>query len=258
MSANIVPALWDEEALEMLRLEFYGRFTKEEFYAFMKRDLAHSGSNLLNSHGGRASDLFLMRDYGQLIGVLFNKYYLWSLIGPQLQFRPHYTEGVISGISLSPLNMIVVNDLNLDRLAIGELAYFLVNPSQRGKGLGTALFDYALTDFRKVLTRANDIVMTLSLGNYAQTDIGRRVKAYLLEREKIVNGIDESSGQIRVKGEILTQNEAIQQFGLKFGDIASSPKSKATEVLAIKKGLKFVGFSSNLSLIYLAEVSSLS
>lgn len=257
MDIAISASRWDREALELLRLEFYGRYSIEDFYSVMHRELANSSETLTLSKEGRASNMFLMTESGNLIGVLFNKYYLWTKIGPQLHFRPHYHEGKVTGISLCPFYQLAGNQEELNRRTVGELAYFLVSKTERGKGLGGKLFEHALNDFREVLTESGDVAMTLSLGNYAHTNIGRQIKAYLLEREQANNGVDTTNGRIRVMGEVLSNNQAMELFNLNLESIASSDRSIATEILATKRGMRFVGFSSNLSLVFLAEMGSL-
>jgi predicted N-acetyltransferase YhbS len=252
MAWNLNPIRWDDEVLEILRKEFYGRFTEDEYYQTMELDLKFSSQDIRSGNSAKATDMFVVRDAQTVIGVLVLKYFAWDIISPQLYFEAVEKTGKLVGLSLKPLKTLIPEVIDNTQL-VGELAYFWVDPSMRGKGMGSFLFKQAIQQFRLILS-AHDIAMTLSLGSQVGSGVGRKLKQAMLEFEQKVNGMDQETGRINVRGEIMSAEVVHANFGLTLTDIQSSDRSKATEILALKHAMKFRGYSSNLSLLYASKL----
>lgn len=245
----------DEVVLGILRKEFYGRFTEAEYQEAMQSDLRFSSTDIRAGNSTKATDMFVVRDNQSIVGILVLKYFAWELIAPQLYFECVTEAGKSIGIRLRPLKTLISFTTHETKF-VGELSYFWVDQAMRGKGLGSFLFNQSIAQFHSILS-VSDIAMTLSLGNQVSTGIGGKLKKAILELEESVNGIDEESGLIKVKGEVMYADRVRADFGLHLSDILSSERSKATEVLAIKHAMQFLGYSSNLSLLFATNVHSL-
>ncbi|QQG47875.1 MAG: hypothetical protein HY044_02195 [Candidatus Woesebacteria bacterium] len=127
MNLGLVSTRWDDEVMQILRAEFYGKYTEEEFLEMMRKDMENDSQSLINSSEiQRATDVFFVREEEIVVAILMLKYYKWALLGPQLFFEVLSDSQITTAIALKPFNQLVVSD----GLHAGELAYFWVNPTR--------------------------------------------------------------------------------------------------------------------------------
>lgn len=238
---------FDAKASEALRAEFFARVSPQEYSESLQALLAVPGRQMYgSSRPKKGGDLYTIYDCNVLVGVLLNKFYAWETIKPQLNFRPRYENGQVYWMSLAHFESMLPS--RNGRKVVGELAYFWVNPSYRGHGIGTQLFDLALSEFRKILKRG-EVVFTLAMGCFSGDPTGPNLQRYLLDRERLANGTREG-GMVKVTGVEVSARRILKDQGLDVTRLTTSPGSVATEVLARKRGFTFRGYSKNLSILY--------
>lgn len=238
---------YDAEAVEALRVEFFTRVDPSEHEAGMRSLLGICGKQMYSgTKPTKGGDLYTIRDGSSLVGVLLNKYYAWEKIKPQLNFRPHVVCGSVDLFSLASFESMLPGGNH--RKVVGELAYFWVSPDYRGQGIGTQLFDLSLREFKAILRR-REVIFTLAMGCYSGNPIGPNLQRYLLDKERLENGL-RSDGSIAVTGVEVSAMRILKDHGIDVTRLTTSPGSKATEVLARKRGFTFRGYSKNLSILY--------
>ena len=238
---------FDAEAVEALREEFFARVDPAGYVSSMYNLLAVPGRQMYSSgNPAKGGDLYTIREGDTLLGVLLNKFYAWDKIRPQLNFRPHIVGGLVDSFSLASFESLLPSGNH--RRVVGELAYFWVNPTYRGQGIGTQLFDLSLAEFSAILNRS-EVVFTLAMGCFSCNPIGPELQRYLLERERIENGI-RVDGTTVVTGFKISAMRILKDHGLDVTRLTTNFGSKATEILARKRGFSFRGYSKNLSILY--------
>lgn len=238
---------FDAEAVEALRAEFFARIDPADHVANMQSLLTVPGRQMY-SRGNpvKGGDLYTIRNSDVLVGVLLNKYYAWDKIRPQLNFRPRIDRGLVDSFSLASFESMLPSGNH--RRVVGELAYFWVNPAYRGHGIGTQLFDLSLKEFNAILKR-DEVVFTLAMGCFSGNPVGPELQRYLLDKERQENGA-RSDGSTIVTGVEVSAMRILKDHGIDVTRLTTSPGSKATEILARKRGFCFRGYSKNLSILY--------
>ncbi len=238
---------FDVEAAEALRTEFFDWIAPQEYNESLQTLLAVPGRQMYKRFKPpKGGDLYTIRDGGVLVGVLLNKFYAWDTIRSQLNFRPRYKGDRVCWMSLAHFESML--PALRSRQVVGELAYFWVNSSYRGCGIGTQLFDLALSEFRDILKRG-EVIFTFAMGRFSGDSTGPKLQKYLLEKERLANGTRED-GTVKVTGIEVSARKILTDQKLDVTHLVTRPKSVATEILARKRGFTFRGYSKNLSILY--------
>lgn len=119
---------------------------------------------------GKTAELFALVEDEKIMGVLLMKYFLWTLLTPQLYFVCQNGH-----IFLSPLSNLVVQHLGVSSsLAAAELSYFWVETNHRGHGLGRLLFSKFYKRCQEILS-LNALAFTIAKSTRAKTKKGSRL-----------------------------------------------------------------------------------
>jgi len=249
---GVVPLFGEtrEEALEILRLEFF-QSRKPEEYRARYTSLLEVGGDAVRENpksNRRGAELFGILGRKSPTGVLLIHYFDWELLAPQVYLAvAEANDEKLVALRLAKLHQIVPKEVNA-RLAM-ELAYFWVGETLRGQGLGRLLFEFFLDRAAAILSEG-DFVFTLQLGSLGYTDLGQKVQAYMLQREETVNGKNEETGLVNITGLVIPVEEIKVGVGIDLRRILPHPKAIATGILAQKFGMEFLGFSKNLGRLF--------
>lgn len=235
-------------AFDALRKEFY---PLEDIGSFIDRNekFALNVADFLETPYSKdfGGDVYCISDESGVVGASQVKYYRWDLIKPQLYFYPEFdANGSIQNLSLSPLTEIVKvreESSTIPEVA-AELAYYWVRSDMRGKGLGKDLFNQPLDGFVDK-AKSKSFLFTTAMGNSAGMDTGKILLNFILERNKIANGLSQD-GKIIVSGVDISWSE-VAALGINSEMFEVREVSKATKTLALKYGMRFYGYSKNLS-----------
>lgn len=237
-----------DAAFEALRKEFY---PKEEAEYFIDRNRKFSVPLIdflekpySYDFGG---DVYGILDDVGVVGASQIKYYRWDLIKPQLYFNPEFNaDGSIRSLSLSPLADLVKvkeGETSIPEIA-AELAYYWVRPDMRGRGLGKDLFNQPFDELVSK-ERPKSFLFTTTMGNSTGKGAGKTLMNFILEKNKIANGLSQD-GKVIVRGVSVSWSE-VASLGLNPEMFEVREASRATKTLALKYGMKFYGYSKNLS-----------
>lgn len=152
----------------------------------------------------------------------------------------------IKSVYLYPLENIVktVDGGSIIPEVAAELAFYWVRPDMRGKGFGKDLFNQPLDGFTDT-TKPKSFLFTIAMGNVAGRGVGQILMNFILEKNRIVNGLSQN-GKTILSGVGASWTE-IESLGINKEMFDVREVSKATETLALKYGMKFLGYFKNLS-----------
>ncbi|MFA6073910.1 MAG: GNAT family N-acetyltransferase [Candidatus Woesearchaeota archaeon] len=240
-------------SLEVIRKEFYPDEISEAFVARNQKFTLYDSNSFLNNTEDKSfgGDMFTITDETGIVGVSQIKYYKYDLIRPQLYFFPKFEEDgkTIASIYLSQLGKEIGKpNAEVKIEIVAELAYYWVKPEVRGKGFGKELFNKPLDVFVEKKDTVSSFLFTIAMGNAAGQEHGKKLLNFMLEREGEINGKDENQ-KTKVTGVEVPWNE-IEQLGLNPNMFDVRKESEATRILAIKYGMKFYGYSKNLSPVF--------
>jgi len=236
---------------------FIGKeFAHGEYASFVSKLLAVNGElpeEILRTgeKNKRASEIFILEnESGELVAACVSKYYSWQTISNQICFSLENDQKTIKLDRFG--NMLTDGDLNKHMDLVAELAYNVVSPIYRGKGVGDKMFKLRLARVASLAEMNRHLaVFTMSRGAHIESGEGNKILNYLLELECKANGKLED-GRVLITGisheveKVLTDLGLDSDFDLKRVHQDSTPIVH----LSYKYGLKFKGLFKDLSPIF--------
>jgi len=219
---KVITTMWEDFAWFRNKAEF----TKE-----WKDILAHSPRNFSNKKIDMSADLHTLFAGNTLIGFVINRYYKPVVLKDVVHYSAIYTGKRLSGLNPTTFDKLL-KPFERNR-SICELAFYWVNPSWRGKGIGKKLFNYSLKRAKQVLKRDYMLTMVVT-GDFLGSKVGTRLYEF-------INNTPISAVTPQLFKLITGRNIA---------DVKPRLESLATKHMAESVGYRFVGYSRNLHLLY--------
>lgn len=237
--------------LLMLQKEFY---PKEDLSALLGkyRDLTKKdGLGVVSSPETtqRGAEVYLFGSQEEPMGVLDLRFYRFDVIASQLYLTEKTDEkGEISHLSLKHFGEIIGKEDQPE--FVGELAYYVVTEQERGKKLGSLLFQQGI-DRIKELIDGKGLLLTIAKTSSTNSGAGKKVIEYLLRRERELNGLDKE-GKVIVKGIPISVEDIQLSTGVDCSGLNKGRMNSPTSHLAKKLGIEFICYSKNLSSVFVA------
>lgn len=236
-------------ALLILQREFY---PEEDLSALLNkyRDLTKKdGLELVSSPETtqRGAEVYLFGRKEEPIGVLDLHFYRFDVIAPQLYLTENTDEkGKASYLSLKHFGEIINKEEKPE--FVGELAYYVVAKQERGKRLGSLIFQQGIKRIKELIN-GKGLLLTIAKTNSTNPEAGRRVTEYLLHREKELNGLDKDR-KVIIKGIPVSIEEIQRSTGVDCTGLNTERMNSHTSYLAKKHGMEFICYSKKLSSVF--------
>lgn len=237
--------------LQMLQKEFYPR---EKLSALLNkyRDLTkRNGLDVISSSETipRGAEIYFFGSREKPIGVLDLRFYRFEVIAPQLYLiEKADKEGKISHLSLKCFGEII-NKKKKPKF-VGELAYYVVAEQERGKKLGSSLFQQGINRIRELIG-GKGLMLVIAKTATTNSRAGKKVTEYLLRREREENGTDEK-GKVIIKNIPISVEDIQRSTGVNCANLDAEKMNSPTSHLAEKHGMKFICYSKKLSPVFVA------
>lgn len=197
------------------------------------------------------TDIFSMNIGTKHIGGVIVEYYPWEVIRNKTFFQTEETSiGEIIYIRQNTFEEII-NPSKTPQMAT-EIAYVWVIPEYRKWKYGRNLWDYAISRV-KLIASHSDILFTMSKSGTTGSFKAQLVFDRILKVEEETNGRN-SEGIVNLTGIWLSSLEVLLTTSIDLSGIGTRSDAKPVETLARRSGMRRVGYSSNLSKVWVIEM----
>lgn len=230
-----------KQASHLLAVEFYPPERYEEGLADYLRQL----------ESGKAVARISMLD-GNVVGIATFNVYDWQRIRGQLYYQPKFKEDRIASLRLRRFEDAITDVTTIVTPGTTvEMAYNLVLPEYRGKGLGSlqwkARMEYIKTNYE------NPLLFTLARSEYSGVGIAPATISYMLAQERSAQGLTPETNVV-VQGVEVSIRQMATDLNLNIADLGIHSGSKPTIHLAQQDGFIPIGFSRNFCPVWVKQL----